>query len=220
MSAGNSEFQVRALTGVGIVGLIVGSIIYGPWTYWCLVLTACAIGGVELASAWRRIPAFPRSPLVGVGALMLLLVAFGALAGLSWTDGGYDFWIPLGWFALMWSNDTGAYLVGRRWGRHPLAPSISPGKTWEGWAGGAAAALLVGGILHHNFGAAGSGHWIVLASLVSVCGPLGDLLESLLKRRAGIKDSGQILPGHGGILDRFDSHIIAAPVALLYLIYS
>lgn len=113
MSAGNSEFQVRALTGVGIVGLIVGSIIYGPWTYWCLVLTACAIGGVELASAWRRIPAFPRSPLVGVGALMLLLVAFGALAGLSWTDGGYDFWIPLGWFALMWSNDTGAYLVGR-----------------------------------------------------------------------------------------------------------
>ena len=68
MSAGNSEFQVRALTGVGIVGLIVGSIIYGPWTYWCLVLTACAIGGVELASAWRRIPAFPRSPLVGVGS--------------------------------------------------------------------------------------------------------------------------------------------------------
>ena len=109
---------------------------------------------------------------------------------------------------------------GAQWGRHPLAPSISPGKTWEGWAGGAAAALLVGGILHHNFGAAGSGHWIVLASLVSVFGPLGDLLESLLKRRAGIKDSGQILPGHGGILDRFDSHIIAAPVALLYLIYS
>ncbi|HCZ07847.1 MAG TPA: phosphatidate cytidylyltransferase, partial [Flavobacteriales bacterium] len=105
-------------------------------------------------------------------------------------------------------------------GRHPLAPSVSPKKTWEGWGGGAVVALLVGGLLQHKLGSPGSGHWVVLAALVSVFGPLGDLLESLLKRKAGIKDSGQILPGHGGILDRFDSHIIAAPIALLYLIFA
>ena len=177
------------------------------------------IGVVELTAACRLVTA--ASPLIfRTGAQLLLLVAFGALAGLSWSDGGYDFWIPLGWFALMWSNDTGAYLVGRKWGRHPLAPTLSPGRTWEGWAGGAVVALLVGGMLHHNLGAAGSGNWLVLASLVSVFGPLGDVLESLLKRRASIKDSGQILPGHGGILDRFDSHLLAAPLALLYLIFA
>lgn len=219
MSAGSAELQVRALTGVGIVGLIVGAIVCGPWTYGCLLLTVYVIGVVELTAACRLVTA--ASPLIfRTGAQLLLLVAFGALAGLSWSDGGYDFWIPLGWFALMWSNDTGAYLVGRKWGRHPLAPTLSPGKTWEGWAGGAVVALLVGGMLHHNLGAAGSGNWLVLASLVSVFGPLGDVLESLLKRRASIKDSGQILPGHGGILDRFDSHLLAAPLALFYLIFA
>lgn len=220
MSAKSTELQARAFTGVGIVALIVGAIVCGPWSYWTLLFLVCLLGVRELSSAWRSMPTFPRSTVMGLGAQVLLLLAFGALAAMSWTESGYEVWIPLGWFALMWSNDTGAYLVGRTWGRHPLAPSISPGKTWEGWAGGAVTSLFIGAMLQHFLGAAGSGHWLILAVLVSVFGPLGDLLESLLKRRAGIKDSGQILPGHGGILDRFDSHIIAAPVALLYLIFA
>lgn len=220
MSSGSTELRVRALTGVGIVALILGAILLGPWSYWPFLLIVWCIGARELSLAWRLMPPFHRAVPIGCAAQCLLMLAFGALAAMSWTQGAYDFWAPLGWFALMWSNDTGAYLVGRSFGRHPLAPSVSPKKTWEGWGGGAVVALLVGGLLQHKLGSPGSGHWVVLAALVSVFGPLGDLLESLLKRKAGIKDSGQILPGHGGILDRFDSHIIAAPIALLYLIFA
>ncbi|MCH1574986.1 MAG: phosphatidate cytidylyltransferase [Flavobacteriales bacterium] len=220
MSAKSTELQIRAVTGAGIVALIVGAIAGGPWTYGVLLLVVGLLGIRELFAAWRLMPPFPRSSVMGLGFQLLLVLAFGSLWSISWTSSGYDVWIPLGWFALMWSNDTGAYLFGRSFGRHLLAPSVSPGKTWEGWAGGALTALLVGGLLQYHLGAAGHGHWLVLATLVSVFGPLGDLLESLLKRKAGLKDSGHILPGHGGILDRFDSHIIAAPIALFYLIFA
>ena len=220
MSDHSTEFRVRAVTGVGIVALTVGAIAFGPWTYLTLLCVVAVLGARELFSAWCLMPPFQGSTVASVGAQVFLMVSFGSLAAMAWTAGPYDFWIPLGWFALMWSNDTGAYLLGRSIGKHPLAPSLSPGKTWEGWSGGAIAALVVGGVLQHFFGAPGSGHWLVLATIVSVFGPLGDLLESFLKRKTGIKDSGKILPGHGGILDRFDSHIIAAPVALSYLIFA
>jgi len=121
--------------------------------------------------------------------------------------------MPLGWFILIWLNDTGAYFAGRAFGRNKLAPSISPGKTWEGWAGGMVASLAVAQVLQALVPV--SAPWFVLALVVSIFGPVGDLTESALKRRAGVKDSGQLLPGHGGILDRFDSHIFAAPLAAI-----
>ena len=139
---------------------------------------------------------------------------------IGWRGQAYDAALPLGWFVLLWTNDTAAYLFGRRFGRHKLAPSISPGKTWEGWAGGAMATLAVAyGLLGVSQGVAGltAGQWAVLGAVVSVFGPMGDLLESALKRQAGIKDSGTILPGHGGVLDRFDAHFISAPIAAILL---
>lgn len=121
-------------------------------------------------------------------------------------------------FILTWVCDTGAYLSGMAFGRHKLWPRHSPGKTWEGLCGGlllcVGAAMLVGPLFG---GALLSGwQWPVLAVIVVVFGTLGDLAESMLKRSAGLKDSGNIMPGHGGILDRFDSMLLIVPIMFLY----
>ncbi len=122
-------------------------------------------------------------------------------------------------FVIIWSADTGAYFAGRRFGRHRLASRVSPGKTWEGLAGATIAVLLVAAVSGQDSMRAGL-HWpFVTALLVMFVSVLGDLTESLFKRRVGLKDSGSLLPGHGGVLDRIDSLTAAAPVfaALLWM---
>ena len=120
---------------------------------------------------------------------------------------------------LVWAADTGAYFAGKSFGRHKLAPSISPGKTWEGWAGGALLALVTGWAFGQFVPDIPLTHRLVAAGVVAVFGPLGDLAESMLKRSAGVKDSGTFLPGHGGLLDRFDAFLLVLPVlALLQLL--
>jgi len=116
---------------------------------------------------------------------------------------------------LIWAADTGAYFAGKNFGRHKLAPSISPGKTWEGWAGGALLTLAVGWAAGYFVPDVPLGHRLVAAGVVAVFGPLGDLAESMLKRSAGVKDSGTFLPGHGGLLDRFDAFLLVLPVLAL-----
>ncbi|EJF08600.1 CDP-archaeol synthase [Pontibacter sp. BAB1700] len=118
---------------------------------------------------------------------------------------------------LIWSSDTGAYIAGKNFGRNKLFERISPGKTWEGWAGGAILTVLVGWLLSMFFHDLELYQWIGVAIIVSVFGVLGDLVESLLKRSLGVKDSGTLLPGHGGILDRFDSLILAVPFIVSFL---
>jgi phosphatidate cytidylyltransferase len=127
----------------------------------------------------------------------------------------------------VWAGDVAAYYVGRAWGRHKLAPQISPGKTWEGAAASVAGSMLVtaglvalAGLLQKYDIVVLSypdemGYWLVLAAIVNVAAQVGDLAESALKRSAGVKDSGTILPGHGGVLDRIDALLLAAP-ALWY----
>jgi phosphatidate cytidylyltransferase len=140
--------------------------------------------------------------------------------------------LPLSVFIFLWVNDTGAYCVGSLLGRHKLFPRISPGKSWEGSIGGAVFVLLVAwgiGWLD-NMQVADMDHpstlftgmlsipeWLGLGLVVVVFGTWGDLVESLFKRTLGIKDSGNILPGHGGMLDRFDSSLLAIPAAVVYL---
>ena len=110
-------------------------------------------------------------------------------------------------------SDTGAYCVGRAFGKHKLAPKISPGKTWEGVAGGLIAGLLMATLAHYWFFRELPLKWtLVLASVMVVLGIVGDLTESALKRSAGAKDAANILPGHGGVLDRLDSLLFNAPV--------
>jgi len=116
---------------------------------------------------------------------------------------------------LVWAADTGAYFAGKNFGKHKLAPSISPGKTWEGWAGGALLALATGWAFGQFVPDIPLTHRLVAAGVVAVFGPLGDLAESMLKRSAGVKDSGTFLPGHGGLLDRFDAFLLVLPVLVL-----
>ena len=131
----------------------------------------------------------------------------------------------LAFLILIWASDTFAYLGGSLFGKHKLAPSISPGKTWEGFLISCVltAALAVGISYIPYFKAMvftfTVWHWIVMALLVEVFGLMGDLIESLFKRKAGVKDSGKIIPGHGGVLDRVDSILFAAvPVWLFCLL--
>lgn len=120
-------------------------------------------------------------------------------------------------FILIWSSDTFAYLTGKFFGKHKMAPKISPKKTWEGFAGGVVLTLLAGFFVEQNYPDL-RGNWMAVAFLISVFAPLGDLVESQLKRTFGVKDSGNIIPGHGGILDRLDSFIICVPVVYLYFV--
>jgi phosphatidate cytidylyltransferase len=102
-------------------------------------------------------------------------------------------------------------------GRHKLMERISPKKTWEGFFGGLVSAALVAWFLSDWLGVVDNFHWIVIAVIISVTGTYGDLVESMLKRSTGVKDSGTIMPGHGGFLDRFDSAILAFPVVYLFI---
>ena len=126
----------------------------------------------------------------------------------------------LGFFILIWMADTAAYVFGSLFGKHKLAPEISPGKTWEGFLGSCVVTvgLAVGLSYIPFFQSAGLKvwHWIVVALLTEVFGLLGDLIESMFKRKAGVKDSGNIIPGHGGVLDRVDSILFATIPAYLF----
>ncbi|MEL6970137.1 MAG: phosphatidate cytidylyltransferase [Bacteroidota bacterium] len=124
-----------------------------------------------------------------------------------------------GILVLTWMNDTGAYLVGSRWGKTPLLPRVSPKKTWEGSVGGVVVTFLTALVLYFTLNELELVDWLILAVIVSVFASLGDLVESMLKRSFSVKDSGSLLPGHGGLLDRFDGFIFCLPFVAAYLLW-
>ncbi len=157
--------------------------------------------------------------LAGLGGLVYLGGLGGLLLALRNLSHGW-FWILLA-LLTVWSADSGAYFVGTAWGKHRMAPRVSPKKSWEGFAGRLVAGTLMAGLwtaLAHRWGWAPSEvTWLMglgLGFVLSVLTPLGDLGQSLFKRQAGVKDSGRLLPGHGGMFDRIDSWLWAGP--LLY----
>lgn len=127
----------------------------------------------------------------------------------------YVFWLPLNILFLTWILDTAAYFVGKGMGKHLLIPRISPKKTWEGAIGGAMACIGLGVFLEYQV--PHSINWVVIAAIICVFSQIGDLVESMIKRSVEIKDSGNILPGHGGMLDRFDGLFLSVPFIYLYL---
>ena len=164
---------------------------------------------------------FTKELLVDSGKLIFTVIyvalTFGfALALPSFSDGTFTLEAFMV-FILIWSSDSFAYFSGRMFGKHKMAPKISPKKTWEGFAGGVILTLILGFFIEKYYPGL-RGNWMVIGLLVSIFAPVGDLVESQLKRTFGVKDSGNIIPGHGGILDRLDSFIICAPVVYLYFI--
>ena len=129
----------------------------------------------------------------------------------------YNYELILGYFFVLWANDTGAYLVGRSFGKNKLFPSISPKKTWEGSIGGAILGLVISAVNYYVFGDFEWYVWMGMGAIIVLFGSWGDLVESMFKRSLNIKDSGKLLPGHGGVLDRFDGIFISAPIVYFYL---
>ena len=129
----------------------------------------------------------------------------------------YHWLFPLSIFIFIWCNDSGAYCIGCLIGRHKMFERISPKKTWEGFFGGVAVAVGASVVMSNFFTVMNVWQWIGMAVVIVIAGTLGDLIESSMKREMGIKDSGNFLPGHGGLLDRFDSTLLAVPCVIVYL---
>lgn len=133
------------------------------------------------------------------------------------TDGNPFYLLVLGYFIIQWVYDTSAYLTGKAAGRHPLFERVSPQKTWEGLLGGLVVGVVSAWILSRFFSYLSTIQWIYMAIVIIVFSTFGDLTESMLKRSVQTKDSGRILPGHGGILDRFDGVLFSAPAVAIYI---
>jgi len=157
--------------------------------------------------------------LAGTLAFLWLGIPLSTFLALGWMEGpGYLYRLPLAIIALVWINDTFAYLTGSLLGRHQMTPVLSPGKTWEGFSGGILICLLSGWIIWSLSGIASLWAWFGISLLVSLLGLAGDLFESGLKRTVKVKNTGNLLPGHGGILDRFDSLLFVAPAVLILVV--
>ena len=167
---------------------------------------------------------------IGFGSAIYLAFWYNTYNWYGFVPDAWDGWLIIMIFLLLWSNDVGAYFVGKTIGKHQLAPKISPKKTVEGFVGGLIFCMLMGVCIYYFFTppmlldawneiqqALTLLDWMIMAVLVTLAGTSGDLIESRFKRWVGVKDSGNILPGHGGVLDRFDAFLLSVPVILVYL---
>ncbi len=146
---------------------------------------------------------------------LCMLADFGYFNSLN-----YSYELPMGFFILQWSSDTFAYLVGRKFGKTKLFERISPKKTWEGSIGATILTMGVAFLLSRFWEDVNATDWMIIGALIVIFGTFGDLVESLLKRNLQIKDSGSLLPGHGGFLDRFDGIFLSVPAVYFYLLLS
>lgn len=216
---GTLEFQdfIKKANGqVMIIPVILGQIIFTvgalyQWPHW----SSLGIGSMFILILIQGVIKFPKYNLLDLSTNLFMLIYVGwtlnHLILLRNFDPHKGFWLVVFLFLIIWSSDTGAYFAGRFLGKKKLAPKVSPNKTIEGSIGGLILSVLIALIYNYYFNLFSLPLVIILAILLSVIGQMGDLIESALKRLVGVKDSGNIIPGHGGILDRFDSTITTAP---------
>ena len=197
---------LRALSAVVLGPLVLAAVWFGfPW----IDLVAAIAAPVMILEWWRLTRGAP------VLRVLACLYGLAALVALLWLrhqpDSGREtiLWV----LACIWATDIGAYFVGRTAGGAKLAPSISPGKTWSGLIGGMAWAAVASAAVGYAFGLGETVHLAIAGAALAIVGQAGDLLESAAKRRAGVKDSGRLIPGHGGLLDRIDG-LMAVLVAV------
>ena len=207
-----------AILGVGGgIGMFVVAYLERPALFG-VVLAAVLVGGF----LWALRPARGLVPASDV-AWTLLGVGWiggggaGAISILVLDPGGLD--LLIAFVLTVAAGDIGAYFIGTAFGKHKLAPSISPNKSWEGFVGGVIGALLGGLLFAGLLEELSVVHGLSMGAICGFISPVGDLVESLVKREIGIKDSGRLLPGHGGFLDRLDAILFAAPAVYLYLLF-
>jgi phosphatidate cytidylyltransferase len=189
----------------------------GRGSYFALLLFVAGWCSVEF---WR-IAQSTAIRWVGVSVIVLCMVAmwfFPILGEGMSSDTGWNERIAPAFIMVVWANDVFAYLVGVSWGRHKMSRRISPHKSWEGFAGGIAGATVVSAGIGKFWVMGNVWLWVGFGVVVALAAVGGDLTESWFKRAAGVKDSGRLLPGHGGLLDRFDATLGAIPAAFLFFI--
>jgi phosphatidate cytidylyltransferase len=197
---------------VGLIGLGIIDIRYAYLILLALPVTVVLELFRKEGAGWNRIGVY----FTGFFFVSLPFGLLNALFVLPDRE-GYVKGILIGMFVIVWSSDIFAYLTGSLFGKHRLFERISPKKSWEGSIGGLLFALLAAYILSLFFTELSLTRWLVMAAIVVITGTLGDLSESFLKRKAGVKDSGNIFPGHGGVLDRFDAALFAVPFVFIYI---
>jgi len=184
-----------------------------------LILMVPIIFSIFIVELYKK----EKVPFANIGYTFLgfvfVTIPFGFYYALGYLQGMHDFnfHLPLAFLLLLWASDTGAYLFGRKLGKTRLFERHSPKKSWEGFFGGVFTSVLVAIIISLFFKEIDVLIWVGMAVLIVSFGTLGDLVESMFKRSLDVKDSGSILPGHGGLLDRFDGLLIAAPIVYTYL---
>ena len=238
MALNVATLKTRSLTAVVFVAVMLVGLLWNVWSF-LILFTIVHFGcWYELVKLMRKIYAekYLQYSLLGLFYITMPIVMLinvgmdfsnhvttdlsGAhFANPSWIGNSFSALIPCGIIFSIWINDTMAYIVGSLIGKTPFS-KISPKKTWEGTIGGAILCVVVIGLLGYFIPVAKDipvKHWIAIAALCAIFGTIGDLFESKLKRMANVKDSGSIMPGHGGFLDRFDSLLFAAPAVWIYL---
>jgi phosphatidate cytidylyltransferase len=207
---------------IGIVEAIVNDVNFAKYVIIAVVLVILLVVAVPLLDLWRRKGSAisnTGATFLGIAyvALPVSLIAFFPLSGNNFMF----LWSPLivpAYLLVVWANDVFAYLVGIAVGKHKMWERLSPKKTWEGFFGGLVGAVVVAVLLAKFILIEDVWIWVGLGVLTSVTAVLGDLVESHFKRSAGVKDSGRLLPGHGGLLDRFDAMLISAPFVFIFFL--
>lgn len=209
------DWRISSAFGILIYGILI-SILMGILPYVVLILIVPIIFTSLIIELWRK----KKNPLLNLGIqslgyLYVVLPFF--LMSLILHEEVNAFPYLVGMFILIWTNDTFAFLSGKFIGKTKLIERISPNKTWEGTLGGIAMTILGGFLIGSIIDSGNLWFWAVSALFIAPCSGLGDLLESLFKRNAGVKDSGSIMPGHGGILDRFDAALFTVPFFMAWI---
>jgi len=213
LTSGLLVFAVIALVGIGFMG-----------TKFLLLALLIIFFQIIFELYRKDNPSWKRIGSI-FSAIFFVSIPFGLMASFYYSPSffsgnqsiNYQSGTLIGLFLIMWSNDVFAYLVGSKFGKHKLFEKHSPKKSWEGSIGGFVFAMTAAYILSIFYPHLSQTQWIGMGAIIAVSGTYGDLAESLLKRNAGVKDSGTIFPGHGGVLDRFDAVLFASPVVFVYL---
>jgi phosphatidate cytidylyltransferase len=222
MALNRQAFKIRALTAIFFVVVMLVGLLWNQWSFiilFTIIHFGCWFEFVKLVKKIKHEKFGYYLPLGLLYITMPVVMMIYIRAGFFYSGGYISHTLlkilPLMIILSIWINDTMAYVVGSLIGKTPLS-KISPKKTWEGTVGGAIFCVIIIALLQKLLGISG---WIMIPTICAIFGTLGDLLESKLKRMANVKDSGSILPGHGGFLDRFDSFLIATPFVWLYVYF-